>query len=211
MDRPARLPHTNLSPAQVKDLPLDLPLEHLKKHGVYVPPGFPKYGQTLKAEHRFVTKSGKIEIFSERLQEAGYEPLPVYQTPAQPPADKLRLILGRPAYFTHASNTNNPWLNAFEPQNSLWLHPRAAERRGIAEGDRVEVTSSVGSVRLQARVTQEIRPDCVYMVHGFGKRAKWQRLVCDVGAADAQILETAWDRVSGGAAFHETFVKVTRI
>ena len=31
------------------------------------------------------------------------------------------------------------------------------------------------------------------------------------GAADAQILETAWDRVSGGAAFHETFVKVTRI
>src|SRR6266542_595024 len=64
--------------AQVKELPLDMPLEYLKKHGIYVPPNFPKYGTTLNAEHRFVTKSGKIELFSDRLQEFGYDPLPVY-------------------------------------------------------------------------------------------------------------------------------------
>jgi len=29
-----------------------------------------------------------------------------------------------------------------------------------------------------------------------------------VGASDAVLLETAWDQVSGNAAFHETFVKV---
>src|SRR5439155_9851325 len=66
--------------AQVKSLPLDVPLEHLKKYGVYDPPGFPHYGGTLIPEHRFVTKSVKIELFSERRQEAGYDPLPVYKT-----------------------------------------------------------------------------------------------------------------------------------
>jgi len=196
---------------QVKDLPVNLPLEHLKQHGVYVPPGFPKYGSTLNPEHRFVTKSGKIELFSERLKDAGYDPLPVYQAPSQPPPGKLRLILGRRAYITQANSTNNPWLNSFQPENDLWLHPTAAANMGIQDGDKVEVSSSVGTVRLKSRVTQEIRPDCVFMLHGYGKRSKWQRLVYGVGAADAQILETAWDKVSGGAAFHETFVKVRKV
>lgn len=196
---------------QVKALPLDLPLEHLKTHGVYVPPGFPNYGSTLSPDHRFVTKSGKIEIFSERLQEAGYDPLPVYRAPQQPPPGKFRLILGRRAYFTQANTSNNPWLHAFEPENDLWLHPSAAEAIGVQQGDHVEVSSSVGRVRLKARVTQEIRPDCVFLLHGYGKRSRWQRLVCGVGASDAEILETAWDAVSGGAAFHETFVKVRKV
>jgi thiosulfate reductase/polysulfide reductase chain A len=59
-------------------------------------------------------------------------------------------------------------------------------------------------------VTEEIRPDCVFMLHGFGKRSKWQRLA-GAGASDAQLLETAWDKVSGNAALHETFVKVRRV
>jgi thiosulfate reductase/polysulfide reductase chain A len=196
--------------AQVKTLPLDVPLEYLKKHGVYVPPGFPKYGSTLSPDHRFVTKSGKIELFSERLQEACYDPLPVYQPPVQPPSGEFRLILGRKAYFTHANTTNNPWLNSFASTNHLWLHPAAAESLGVSDGERVEVTSSVASVQLPVRVTPEIRPDCVFMLHGFGNRSKWQRLVYDVGASDAQVLETAWDKVSGAAALHETFVKVRK-
>jgi thiosulfate reductase / polysulfide reductase chain A len=196
--------------AQVKELPLETPREYLKQHGLYVPPDFPKYETTLNPEHRFVTKSGRIELFSERLQEAGYEPLPVYHTPVQPPAGQFRLVVGRKAYFTHANSTNNPWLNAFAPENQLWLHPAAAQNLGIADGDRLEVSSTVGTVRLKALVTQEIRPDCVFMLHGYGKRSKWQRLAAG-GASDAQLLETAWDKVSGGSALHETFVKVRKV
>lgn len=197
--------------AQVKELPLEAPLEHLKKHGVYVPPGFPKYGTTLNADHRFITKSGKIELFSERLQEANYDPLPVYQTPAQPLPGKFRIITGRRAYFSQGNSTNNPWLNQFAPTNSLWLNPSAADNLGIADGDRVEVASTVGAVRLKAKVTQEIRPDCVFMLHGYGKKSKWQRLVAGNGGCDAELLETAWDQVSGNAALHETFVSVRKV
>lgn len=196
--------------AQVKELPLDAPLDYLKKHGIYVPPDFPQYGTTLNPEHRFVTKSGKIELFSERLQEFGYDPLPVYHAPDQPPTGMLRLIGGRKAYFTHANSTNNPWLNAFDSENRLWLNPTTAESLGVGDGQLVEASSTAGSVRLKARITPEIRPDCVFMLHGFGKRSKWQRLA-GVGASDAQLLETAWDKVSGNAAMHETFVKVRKV
>ena len=77
--------------------------------------------------------------------------------------------------------------------------------------DTVEVVSSVGALRLRAKVTQEIRPDCVFMLHGFGKRSPWLKRVYNQGGADAAILETAWDKVSGNAAMNETFVRVRKI
>jgi thiosulfate reductase/polysulfide reductase chain A len=195
--------------AQAKDLPVEDPLAYLKKHGV-LGIAEPKYGGTLKPDHRFVTKSGKIELFSERLQESGYDPLPVYKPPVQNPPGKFRMVLGRKGYFTHANQTNNPWLNEFYPVNDLSINPKPAQALGIETGDLVEVQSSAGTVKLKARVTEEIRPDCVFMLHGYGKKSKWQKLVCDVGASDAVVLETAWDDVSGNAAFHETFVNVRK-
>jgi len=195
---------------QVKELPIDKPLEYLKKNGVYAATDAPQYGNTLRPDYRFITKSGKIEIFSERLQENGYEPLPVYTPPIDPPAGKLRMVLGRKAYFTHANNTNLSWLNEFEPENHIWLHPDTAEGLSIKDQDPVEVTSSTGTVRLKALVTRDIRPDCVFMTHGYGKHSQWQSRVYNVGASDAKVLETAWDEVSGNAAFHETFVTVKK-
>ena len=197
--------------AQVKELPLEAPLDYLKKHGVWVPPGGAKYGATLNPDHRFITKTGKIELYSERLKDSGYDPLPVYTSPLQPPSGQYRLILGRKAFFTHASTTNNAWLNTFCPENQLWMHPKSAGAIALKTGDLVEVSSAVGSVRLKAKVTEEIRPDCVFMLHGYGKKSQWQRLVAGKGGADVEILETAWDKVSGGGAFHETFVKVRKV
>src|SRR5260370_7300401 len=100
-----------------------MPLEYLKKHGVCTPPGGPKYGTTLNPEHRFVTKSGKIELYSERLQEAGHDPLPVYQPPQEPPAGRFRLVLRRRAFYTPATRTRTPWLFAFAPQTRLFINP----------------------------------------------------------------------------------------
>jgi thiosulfate reductase/polysulfide reductase chain A len=197
--------------AAVKELPVEMPLQYLQKHGVFTPPGGPKYGSTLNPEHRFVTKSGKIELFSERLQEAGHDPLPVYQPPLEPATGKFRLVLGRKAFYTHANSTSNPWLFDFAPENRLWINPASAQSAGIADGDPVEVASSVGAVRLRAKVTQEIRPDCVFMMHGFGKRSAWLKRAYNRGGSDAAILETAWDKVSGNAALHETFVRVRKV
>ena len=197
--------------AQVKELPLEAPLDYMRKRGVYTPPGGPKYGATLNPEHRFVTQSGKIELVSERLKAAGHDALPTYSSPSQPQPGQLRLILGRKAFFTHANTTDYQWLHEFEPGNYLLLNSKTADSVGVEDGDRVEVTSSSGSTCLTARVSEEIRPDCVFIMHGFSKKSKWQRLVSEETGSDVQILETAWDTVSGNAALHETFVKLRRV
>lgn len=196
--------------AEAKELPVPNGLEHMKKHGV-VAFSEPKYGATRKPDHRFVTKSGKIELYSERLQEAGHDPLPAYSAPAQPQSGQFRMVLGRKATITHAGLTQLPWLHEHNPENDLWIHPEPAERLGVRSGDLLEVASSVGRVRIKARVTEEIRPDCVFMLHGFGKKSPWLKRVHGVGAADAILLETAWDKVSGNAAMHETFVRVAKV
>ena len=49
------------------------------------------------------------------------------------------------------------------------------------------------------------------MLHGFGKRSPWLKRIYNRGGSDAVVLETAWDRVSGNAAMHETFVRVTKV
>ncbi len=197
--------------AQVKELPIPQPLDYLKKHGVFTPEGAPFYGTTREPGHRFLTKSGKIELYSERLADAGHDPLPVYRPLVEPPEGAFRMILGRKATHTHANNTNNIWLHEFVPVNDVWINPEPAARLGVTTGDLVEVRSDVGAVRLKARVTQEIRPDCVFMLHGFGKKSRMQRLAFDVGACDADLLTSSMDRVSGNAAFHETFVRVRKI
>ncbi|BDU73483.1 molybdopterin-containing oxidoreductase family protein [Mesoterricola silvestris] len=196
--------------AEAKELPVENGLEYMKKHGV-VAFSEPKYGTTRNAAYRFVTKSGKIEIFSERLAEAGHDPLPVYAPPAQPPAGRFRMILGRKATITHAALAGLPWLHEQIPENDLWINQDQASRMGIRTGDLVEVTSTAGTVRIKARATEEIRPDCVFMLHGFGKKSPWLKRVYNVGAADAVLLETAWDKVSGNAAMHETFVNVVKV
>jgi thiosulfate reductase/polysulfide reductase chain A len=196
--------------AAAKELPVEKPLEYLRKHGVYTPPGGPKYGATLQPDHRFVTQSGKIELYSGRLKEFGYDPLPVYSPPKDPPEGSWRLVIGRKAYFTHANSTNNPWLFDFAKENRLWMNSAAGRKAGLADGDWVEVASRVGTVRLRVALTEEIRPDCVFMLHGFGKKSEKLRRVHNRGGADAVLIETAWDKVSGNAAMHETFVSVKK-
>ena len=47
------------------------------------------------------------------------------------------MVLGRKAFFTHASTTTNPWLFDFEPENRLWINPVSAQTVGIADGEPV--------------------------------------------------------------------------
>jgi len=73
------------------------------------------------------------------------------------------------------------------------------------------VTSLVGKGRLKVRVTEEIRPDTVYMDSGFGVLSKGLSTVYGKGASIVEILEDRNDIISGNMAMHETFVTVRKI
>ncbi|MGW4161683.1 molybdopterin oxidoreductase family protein [Streptomyces sp. NPDC004788] len=54
-------------------------------------------------------------------------------------------------------------LNAAAPGSFVELHPRLAERIGVAEGEAVAVVSRRGRAVAPARITASIRPDTVFM------------------------------------------------
>ena len=180
----------------------------LKKDGVYY-----KHGKLYGVYEGkvFKTLSKKIELYNQRYAEKGADPLPVYRAPKEIPEGKFRVVVGRNAYITQGSSTNNALLAELVPENELWLHPRPARRLSIGQGDLVEVASLVGKARLKVRITEEIRPDTVYMDSGFGVLSKGLSRVYGKGASIVEILEDRNDIISGNMAMHETFVTVRKI
>ncbi|HSE40641.1 MAG TPA: molybdopterin dinucleotide binding domain-containing protein, partial [Acidobacteriota bacterium] len=154
---------------------------------------------------------GKIELANERLRRQGLNPLPIYVRPEQPSEGSMRLLPGKQAIYTHASNQNNAWLHELEPENKLWINSREAAKRGIRNEDFVSVSSPVGKVKIQAYVTDRIRPDCVHIPHGFGHRNAALHLAAGRGVSDQDLIVSRWDRLSGNAALHETFVTVEKV
>jgi thiosulfate reductase/polysulfide reductase chain A len=181
-------------------------LEALRTRGVYRQADEPAYGASRGKQ--LTTRSGKIELYSERYADEGLDPLPVYRAPETPPRGRYRLLLGRTAFFTHGTTQNNPYLHELMAENALWLHPGEAARLGLRDGSRVRVRSSVGEEELSLKVTERIRPDCVYMDHGFGVLSKGQSRIYGKGASDAALLEDRMEPISGNVAMHQTFVEV---
>jgi thiosulfate reductase/polysulfide reductase chain A len=158
----------------------------------------------------YKTLSKKIELYNQRYEQMGIDPLPVYTVPKKVPANRFRLVVGRNALVTQGSTANNALLHQLLPTNTLWINPNAAKKFNIADGDLVEVSSSVGRQEIRAEVTERIREDTVYMLSGFNTLSTRQHLAHGNGASIAEILEGGYDTVTGNAALHTTFVTVTR-
>ncbi len=181
-------------------------LEDLKTKGVYFENTSPVYGKSKGT--RLKTKSGKIEIYSEKYAENGHDPLPVYSSPVTVPPNRYRLLIGRHAFFTHGTTANNPYLHDIMPENTLWLNVLEAQKMGLTEGQMVKVRSAVGEQTLKLEITPKIRPDSVYMAHGFGVLSKAQTNIYGKGGSDAALIDEKYCPISGNVALHETFVEV---
>jgi thiosulfate reductase/polysulfide reductase chain A len=96
-------------------------------------------------------------------------------------------------------------------ENEVWLSAREAERLGLGQREYVWLEAADGHREGPVRVlvTERIRPDCVYLVHGFGHKAPLMKLAHGRGASDTH-LQTRYDLdpVSGGAGLRNNFVRI---
>ena len=53
--------------------------------------------------------------------------MPVYQPPQEVPEERFRLVVGRNAYITQGSSTNNALLAELVPENDVLAPPQAGE------------------------------------------------------------------------------------
>lgn len=184
-------------------------LEEMQRLGVK---NFPRKTPLYFAEGQaitFKTPTKKIELYSTELAKHGFDPLPRYTPPEKAPAWHYRLNYGRTPAHSFGRTTNNPLLFQLTPENAVWVNPLVATQWGLNSGDYVRLKNQDGVVsnRVRVRVTERIRPDSVFMAHGFGHTSKRLRLTYNVGADDSALMtRVKIDPIMGGTSMRTNFV-----
>jgi thiosulfate reductase/polysulfide reductase chain A len=185
----------------------DISLEELKQIGHFDV----EIHEDKTAERRWNTPSGKVELASETLRNAGFSPVPTWEAPPEPPEGRFYLLTGKVGQHTQFGTQNNAYLNEVDYHTrDLWMNPVAARERGIRDGDVVRVTSDIGEVEIRVWVTEGIRPDCVYMAPGYGHQSRGLKIAYGKGVSSSDLHVTYTDPISGGQALTQTFVAVER-
>jgi anaerobic selenocysteine-containing dehydrogenase len=169
--------------------PSGVSLEALRQQpgGVRVPQParYRRYAEQVDGTPRgFNTPTRKIELYSQRLLEHGYPPLPEFVEPLMSPISRPDLAERYPLILTCAKNTlfcesqhrALPSLRRQAMDPEVELHPQAASERGIHPGDWVRIETPDGSVRARARLNDSLKPDVVCGQHG------WWQACAEIGA-----------------------------
>lgn len=151
----------------------------MKKDGFYkvkIDEPFIAFKEQIKdpENNPFPTLSEKIEIYCEHMAELNHPlmpPIPKYLSHDEhydsPKAKKypLQLITPHNKRHTHSSLHHMPWLEEIEP-HAVWINSIDASKRGIKNGDLVDVYNNRGRIRIPAKVTERIIPGAVCVYQG---------------------------------------------
>ena len=158
----------------------------------------------------FNTPTGKVELYSTQMKEAGFEPLPNYIAHPEPPEGYYRLNYGRAPMHTFSRTANNRNLTDLMDENKLWVNPKVAKLWGLKNNQKIHLQNQdgvVSSFPIKVRITERIRWDSVYMVHGFGHQRKELTQAFGKGASDTEMItKVAIDPTMGGTGMRGNFV-----
>ena len=161
-------------------------------------------------EYHFNTNSGKIELYSTEFAELGFDPMPKFTKHPEPEDGFYRLIYGRAPMHTFSRTSNNHNLFDLMNENSVWINPKVAELWDLKTGQKIWLQNQDGIVStfpIKVRVTERIRWDSVYMVHGFGHDNKKLTRTFGRGASDTQLITNVMvDPMMGGTGMRGNFV-----
>jgi thiosulfate reductase/polysulfide reductase chain A len=126
------------------------------------------------------------------------------------------MLMGRAPTHTFGRTVNNRLLAEPYPENEVWVNADVARALPgfdgpLKTGDRVMLVNQDGarSGPVRAKVTERIRGDCVYLVHGWGQTAKKLRYAYGRGASDAELVTRyKVDPIMGGTGMNVNFVRL---
>lgn len=146
-------------------------LEELKKNPAGIFYGVKQY-ETYK-QNGFPTPSGKIDLYSSKLCELGHNPLPTPQWQEDiksVAAQKYPLLLitgARHLEYTHSQFRDIPPLQQKVAGPTAEIHPRTAERYGIADKRMIYIETMKGKIEIKAKITEDIMPEVVSIPFGW--------------------------------------------
>lgn len=186
-------------------------LEETKKTGVVLAEPTDLYRKPAE-KLKFKTPSGKIELASSKMREAGFDAVPKFVQHPDAPEGYYRILTGRKPMLTFGRTANNRFLNdlATARENEVWVNPKVAGKHNLSHGEHVKLKNQAGVVSdytIKVKVTERIRQDAVYMVHGYGhyfSKLKWAE---GRGASHNQLISASEiDESIGAVGFQNNFV-----
>ncbi len=165
-------PVKNVLDAQLAAGGVNMTFDELKQKGFYkVPFKYRKY-----ENGGFRTPTGKIELYSTRLEQLGYAPLPSYEEPPESPtstpeiAAHYPLILttgGRISFFFNSEHRQIDKLRKAQRDPVAEIHPDTAARFDIVNGAWMWIETKRGRIRQKAKLTKGIDPRVIHVQHGW--------------------------------------------
>ena len=154
---------------------------------------------------RFATPSGKLEFYSAHLAAQGLPPMPDWAPDATEAADAarwpLRLLTAPGYYQSHTAFSGNARLRGRQGPPEAVLHRLEAERRGLRDGDAVELYNDRGTVGLVLRVSDEV-PAGVVLVPGQRPSGETRHGTVNFLCSDR------YTDIGDGATYQSTFLEV---
>jgi len=159
---------------------------------------------------RLETPSGCIEAAPELFMKA----LAELQSQALPEIDAASLMLiGRRDIRSNNSWMHNaPRLVKGPTRHELWMHADDLNQRGLSDGQTVRITSQVGSIAVEVKASDAVRPGVVCLPHGFGHQREGVRIPRAEAVAGPSYNDLTsvgmLDGPSGNAALNGVHVRV---
>lgn len=165
------------------------------------------------AEGRFLTESGKCELYSERMKRDGFDPLPNYTPPAEDPQGDKELVSRYPIQmisppkgsFLNSTFGGNSWHKKRAGEPSVEISHEDASARGLTHGQWVVVENSRGKfiarALLNGRVSRGVA--CARGIH-------WNKHSPGNTGINATTSSGLTD-MGGGALFFDNLVEIRHL
>jgi thiosulfate reductase/polysulfide reductase chain A len=137
------------------------------------------------------TESGKIELYSHKLEHLEAEPLPKWhpKLTERSSSDEFYLVTNHNPYHRMNKNANDPLIMDLQPENFLYIHPDVASFFDVTTGDYVNVLGRTGiTLRMRVKVIKGIRPDTVMTEHGYGHFSRGLSVAYGKGVYDGDLM-----------------------
>jgi len=183
-------------------------LERLKSEGsarLNIPAVFTPF-----ADGVFPTPSGKCELYSERMQADGYDPLPTYIPPYEDPLTRpdlaarypLQLVSPPRPQFLNSTFANSPRHRSAAGDPTIELAAENAKERGLVDGQWAEVYNDRGRFLARVALAGRVRPGVAVATGIY-----WNKLSRG-GFNVNSTTSSALTDMGGGATFFDNLVEV---
>jgi len=144
--------------------PSGLTFEELKHKRTLLPKT--KYGWS-----DFPTPSGKVEIYAKQLEGMNLSPLPLWpevsELPEVPEEFPLLLTNAKEEVYMNTGYKNIVSLRAMKPEPIVQMHPEAARRAGVKEGDEIYIETKKGKIKQRLALDNSLDPRVVNASFGW--------------------------------------------